>query len=129
MHFCNQTLNISSSSLLILYTPPVNSACCNLTVKSDYSEQMMINIYNITMKDSPLKIANKQNELIKFTDFSSSNRIYWKSDSVSFPISLSLCQNELPTFEILINDPTKGSSQNKRKTLFLGNQVCAFFHN
>jgi len=68
------------------------------------------------MNNSPLKISNKQNPLIKFTDLSSTtNRIYWKSDQISFPISLSLCQFNLPLFELVFLDPSKGKLTNNEK--------------
>lgn len=112
MDFCNKVLNMPSSSSSIHFTKPsIDSICCNITVRSDYSEQTIIDIYNLTMDKSPLKISNKQNSLIKFTDLSSTtNRIHWKSEQISFPIYLNLCQFNLPLFEILFTDPNKGKS-------------------
>lgn len=113
MDFCNKVLNMpSSSSSSIQFTKPsIDSLCCNITVRSDYSEQTIIDIYNLTMDKSPLKISNKQNSLIKFTDLSSTtNRIYWKSEQISFPIYLNLCQFNLPLFEILFTDPNKDTT-------------------
>lgn len=118
MSFCNKTLNMSSSSLSIQYTPSSYSSCCNITLMPDLSEQIIINIFNLsttttTTTNSILKISNKQSELIKLQNSISSNRTYLKSDTVNLPIIFSLCLFNIPSFEILIT--TKGNITNNNE--------------
>jgi hypothetical protein len=116
LSFCNQTLNMSSSSSLSIIfsnSPSSYSSCCNITLVkpslSDISEQITINILNMSTINSSLKIVDKQMDIIKFYNYVSSNRIYLKSDIIHLPITFSLCQfNNIPSFEILITNISKG---------------------
>jgi hypothetical protein len=74
---------------------------------SDLSEQIIINILNISTTNSVLKIFNKQNEMIKLQNYISLNRTYLKSDTINLPIQFSLCVFNIPSFEIVITN--KGS--------------------
>lgn len=76
---------------------------------SDSSEQITINILNMSTGHSPLQITNKQIERIKFYNYSSSNRTYLKSDILNLPITFSLCQFNIESFEILITNISKGN--------------------
>ncbi|CAF1098368.1 unnamed protein product [Adineta steineri] len=109
---CGQTYNLSSSSLSIIYTRSSYISCCNITVTksalSDSSQRIIINILNMSMINSPLKISNKENDMIKFDNYVSSNRTYFKSDIVNLPITFSLCQYNIQPFEILITNITQG---------------------
>ncbi|CAF2817769.1 unnamed protein product [Rotaria sp. Silwood2] len=113
MSFCNQPLNLSSSSLLIIYRPVVYSTCCNITLikspsLSDSSEHITINILNMSQMHPSLKVYNKQTELINFYNYLSSNRTYLKSDILNLPIIVSLCSFDIQPFEILITNISKG---------------------
>ena len=111
MSLCNQTFNIPPSDASIIYTPSTSSSsCCNITLVSDSADQIMINIYNLSSINSSLKISNKQFEIIKFNNYLSSNRAHLKSDMIYLPITFSLCQSNLPSFEIVITNLTKGMS-------------------
>lgn len=74
---------------------------------SDLSEQIIINILNISTTNSVLKVFNKQNEMIKLQNYISLNRTYLKSDTINLPIQFSLCVFNIPSFEIVITN--KGS--------------------
>ncbi len=119
MYSCNQTLNMSSSSLSIIYTPSTYLSCCNITLSSDSSEQIMINIFNLSMINPTLKIYNKQFEIIKFYNSSSSDRTYFKTDVLNLPIIFSLCQFNITSFEILITNISKGNKIYIKKNNFL----------
>jgi hypothetical protein len=106
MSFCNQKLNLSSS-LSLIYQPAGYSSCCNVTL-SDSSEQITINILNMSITNPSLKIYNKQMELIKLYSYSSLNRNYLKSDILYLPVTFVLCQFNIPSFEILITNISKG---------------------
>jgi len=110
MSFCNQPLNMSSSPLSIMYTPSLYPSCCNVTLVSDLSEQIMINISNLSTTNPSLKIYNKQNEMIKLQSYLLSDRTYLKSDAVNLPIIFSLCQFNISSFEILITNVPKDST-------------------
>jgi hypothetical protein len=75
---------------------------------SDLSEQITITIFNISTINSSLKIFNKQIEMIKLQNSSCSNRLCFKSDIVNLPIIFSLCQFNIPSFEISIINTSKG---------------------
>ncbi|UJR10580.1 hypothetical protein I4U23_014779 [Adineta vaga] len=114
---CGQTLNFSSSSLSILYTPTSSLSCCNITLAqslSDSSEQITINILNMSIKNPSLKTLNKQFDLITFSTYTTSNRTYLKSDILNLPITFSLCQFTKQSFEILITNISKGPCQSNQ---------------
>ncbi len=120
MSFCNQTLNISSP-LSIIFTPNSlsSSSCCNITLIkpsiSNLSEQIVINIINISQLIPSFQIFNKQKQSIRLVNYSLFNRTLIKTDIIDLPLTLSLCQFNLQTFEILITNISKG---NKRILLF-----------
>jgi hypothetical protein len=47
-------------------------------------------------------------ELIKLYSYSSLNRNYLKSDILYLPVTFVLCQFNIPSFEILITNISKG---------------------
>jgi hypothetical protein len=123
MLLCNQTLNMLSSDASIIYTPSSSSypSCCNITLASDSSDQIIINIFNLSTINSWLKISNKQFDMIKLNNYFSLNRTYLKSDMINLPISFSLCQFNMPSFEIVITNLSKGNLtfvQNKKRRIF-----------
>lgn len=111
LSLCSQTLNLSSLSMV--FTPPEShSSCCNITfvksLLSDSSEQITINILNMTRLSPSLRISTPPAEIIRFSNYVSSNRSYLKSDILRLPITFSLCQFNLPAFEILLTNISKG---------------------
>lgn len=90
MSFCNQSLNMSSTILLITYTNSTSSSpCCNITLTSDSNDQIKIQLKNIALNHPALKISNKQMQTT--------------NDMMDLPIVVSLCQlNLLPTFEMTL---------------------------
>ena len=117
MLFCNRTLNMLSSPLSIIYTPSLYSSCCNLTLVSESSDQMIINLINFSSINPSLKISNKEFEMIKFNSYISSNQTSFKSDLINLPITFSLCQFNLSSFEILISNASKGNLISDKKLL------------
>lgn len=80
---------MSSTPLSIIYTPSKSdSSCCNVTVMSDSYDQITLQLKNLPINDPALKISNKQYQSIR--------------DVMDLPILLSLCQFNLPTFELLL---------------------------
>jgi hypothetical protein len=114
MSFCNQTINISSP-LSIIFTPTSlsSSSCCNITLIKPsiktLSEQIIINIINISQIIPSFRIFNKQKQLIGLVNYSLFNRTLIKTNIIDLPLTVSLCQFNLQTFEILITNITKGS--------------------
>jgi hypothetical protein len=113
MSFCSQTFTVSSLSMM--FTPPqAYSSCCNITFvkypQSDSSEQFTINILNMSTMNPSLSMIDQQMKAIKFSNYSSSNRSYLKSDLVRLPVRLSLCSMNVPSFEILMTNLSKGKS-------------------
>jgi hypothetical protein len=106
MSFCGQTLNLSPS-LSILYKPSVYSSCCNITL-SDPSKQITINILNMSIKNPPLQIFDKQMKLINLYSYAALNRNFFKTDILDLPITFVLCQFDIPSFEILVTNISKG---------------------
>jgi hypothetical protein len=59
--------------------------------------------------------------MIKLNNYFSLNRTYLKSDMINLPISFSLCQFNMPSFEIVITNLSKGNLtfvQNKKRRIF-----------
>jgi hypothetical protein len=78
----------------------------------------MINIFNLSIINPTLKIYNKQFEIIKFYNFSSSDRTYLKTDVLNLPIIFSLCQFNITSFEILITNISKGNKIYVKKIIY-----------
>jgi hypothetical protein len=72
------------------------------------SEQIIINIINISQIIPSFRIFNKQKQLIGLVNYSLFNRTLIKTNIIDLPLTLSLCQFNLQTFEILITNITKG---------------------
>ncbi|CAF0763624.1 unnamed protein product [Rotaria sp. Silwood1] len=113
MSFCNQTINISYP-LSILFTPTSLSytTCCNITLDKSYlsnsSEQIIININNMSEISSSFQIFNKQMQSIELFNYLLLNRTFIKTDIINLPLILSLCQFNIQSFEILITNISKG---------------------
>ncbi|CAF0760604.1 unnamed protein product [Rotaria sordida] len=126
--FCNESLTLSSSSLSIIYNKPSSySTCCNITLVkspslSDSSEHIIINILNMSQMHPSLKIYDKQIELIKFSNYLSSNRTYLKSNILNLPIIFSLCQFDIQSFEILITNILKAPCKSNQYRCVIPNQ-------
>ncbi len=118
MSFCNQTINMSSP-LSIIFTPTSlsYSSCCNITLikpsLSKSSEQIIINIINLSERMSSFHIFNKKMQSIELINYSLFNRTYIKTDIMNLPLTFSLCQFNIQTFEILITNISKGKKQKK----------------
>ena len=117
MSFCNQTLNVSSLSLVFTPSSSRLSTCCNFTIiPTSRSEQMTINLLNLSTISPSLKLFDAQMKLITFENYTSaSNRLTWKSSLVQHPLSVSLCQFDLPPFEILLSTLSRGKSMSGRR--------------
>jgi len=124
MSFCNQTLK--NSSLSLVFTPSSShlSTCCNLTIIStSRTEQMTINLLNLSTIVPTLKFFDSQMKTITFDNYtSSSNRLTWKSSLIQYPLIVSLCQLDLPPFEILISNLSRGPCQSSQYRCLLSNQ-------
>lgn len=125
MSFCNQAINISTP-LSIIFTPNSlsSSTCCNITLdKSSLSntlEQIIININNMSDIVPALKIFNKQMQSIDLINYSVLNRTYVKTDIIDLPVTFSLCQLNIQTFEMLITNISKGI----KKECFIVIYIC-----
>ena len=111
MSFCNQRLNVSSS-LSIIFTPLSYSACCNVTLQhasTNTSENIIVNINNASTRTIPLKIYNSNMESIDLIKYSALNRTLIQTNVLRLPIVLSLCQFDMPVFEIFINNISSGN--------------------
>ena len=64
-----------------------------------------MNILNLTT----LKPVNQQIATINFSNYSSADRVYLKSDLLQSPVVFNLCQLSLPPFELLITNISKGN--------------------
>ncbi|CAF1243138.1 unnamed protein product [Rotaria magnacalcarata] len=127
MSFCNQSLNLPSLSPSIVYQPSLYSSCCNITLVkllslSNSSEEVTVNILNMSQMHPSFQIYNKQRELIKFFNYLSSNRTYLKSDIINLPITFSLCQFDIQPFEILIVNISKGPCKSNQYVCLTTNQ-------
>lgn len=113
MSFCNKTITMTSP-LSIIFTPTSSSSstCCNITLNkpslSKSSEQIIINLINLTQIIPSFHIFNKQTKLIDLVHYSLFNRTYIKTDIIDLPLTFSLCQFNIQTFEILITNISKG---------------------
>ena len=119
LSFCNKTMNMSSP-LSIIFTPNSlsYSSCCNITLikpskssfsSSSSSEQIIINIMNLSeIIPSSFNIFNRQMKSIDLVNYSSFNRTFIKTDIIDLPLTFSLCQFNIQTFEILITNISKG---------------------
>jgi len=116
MSFCNQTIDMSSP-LSIIFTPNSlsYSSCCNITLikpsLSKSSEQIIINIINLSERISSFHIFNQKMQSIEFVNYSLFNRTYIKTDIIDLPLTFSLCQFNIQTFEILITNISKGKTK------------------
>ena len=114
MSFCNQTLQISSS-LSMIFTPSSYSSCCNVTLvraSSNLSEYILINVNQMFSNHSSLKIFDNHMQSVELIKYSSLNRTLMKTDVIHLPVLLNLCQFNLPPFEILITNLSKGCEKN-----------------
>ena len=113
MSFCNQTLHMSAS-LSIIFTPVSSRSCCNVTVieprLSNSSEQIVINLNNTSPMNTSLKLLNNHMHSIELINYSSYNRTLTRTNIIQLPVTLSLCQFDLPPFEILITNISKGKA-------------------
>ncbi len=106
-----------SSPLSIIFTPTSlsSSSCCNITLikpsLSKSSEQIIINLINLSEIIPSFRIFNKKMQLIKLVNYSLFNRTYIRSDIIDLPITFSLCQFNIQTFEILITNISKGKTK------------------
>lgn len=111
MSFCNQTLPISSS-LSIIFAPLSYSSCCNITLQQTSTNisnnHVIVNVNGTFPANMPLKIYNSNMESIDFIKYSTSNRTLIKTDILRLPMVLSLCQFNLPSFEVFIHNISKG---------------------
>ena len=118
MSLCNQTLPMSAS-LSIIFTPVSSRSCCNVTVieprLSNSSEQIVINLNNTSPINTSLKLLNHHMQAIELINYSSYNRTLTRSDIIQLPVTFSLCRFDLPPFEILITNISKGRGQRLRK--------------
>lgn len=117
LSFCNKTITMSSSPLSIIFTPTSlssSSSCCNITLikpsLSKSSEQIIINLINFSQIIPSFHIFNKQMQLIELIHYSLFNRTYIKTDIIELPLTFSLCQFNIQTFEILITNISKGKT-------------------
>jgi hypothetical protein len=115
LSFCNQTINMTSPLSIIFTQNSLSySSCCNITLikpsLSNSSEQIIINILNFSKIIPSLQIFNKQMQSIELVHYSLFNRTYIKSDIIDLPLTFSLCQFNLQTFEILITNISKGKN-------------------
>lgn len=117
MSFCNQTLNNSSFSLVFTPSSSRLSTCCNFTIIStSRTEQMTINLLNLSTIVPTLKFFDSHMKTITFENYTSaSNRLTWKSSLIQYPLIISLCQFDLPPFEILISNLSRGMSKELRR--------------
>ena len=110
LSFCNQTLHMSSS-LSIIFTPLPYSACCNVTLaptSSNASEQLTVNVHSTYSLESPVKLFDQQMQPMSWINYSTVNRTSLKSNLLRLPVTISLCQMNLPAFDILIANISKG---------------------
>ncbi|CAF0723358.1 unnamed protein product [Rotaria sordida] len=127
MSFCNQTINISSP-LSILFTPTSLSytICCNITLDKSYlsnsSEQIIINIHNMSEISSSFQIFNKQMQSIELFNYLSLNHTFIKTDIIDLPLIFSLCHFDIQSFEILITNISKGPCILNQYRCFISNQ-------
>ena len=115
---CGQTLNFSSSALSLVYSPATRASCCVITLtrsSSDSSEQVTINILNVTRANSPLTASTTQSKTIDFSDYATSTGAYLKSDIQNLPLTFNVCRFDAP-FEILITNISKGKPHACRTT-------------
>lgn len=118
MSFCNQTMNMSSP-LSIIFTPSTSSSlstCCNITLikptLNNLSEQILINLRNISERiPTSLHIFNQHQQSIDFLNYSFSNRVFIQTNITELPLTLSLCQFNVQTFEIFISNISKGKKK------------------
>lgn len=118
MSFCNQTLPISSS-LSIIFAPLSYSSCCNITLQQTSTNisnnHVIVNVNGTFPANMPLKIYNSNMESIDFIKYSASNRTLIKTDILRLPMVLSLCQFNLPSFEVFIHNISKGILETETK--------------
>lgn len=113
MSFCNQTMNMSSP-LSIIFTPPSSSfsSCCNMTfiqpTLNNFSEQILINLRNLSERIPSLQIFNQHHQSIEFLNYSYLNRIFIQTNVLDLPLTFSLCQFNIQPFEIFISNISKG---------------------
>ena len=128
MSFCNKTIDMSSP-LSIIFTPSSlsSSSCCNITLTkpllSTSTEQIMSNI-NISQIIPSFIIFNKQMQSIDLMNYTLMNRTYMKSDIMDLPLTFSLCQFNISSFEILITNISKsiGSCLSNQYRCLISNQ-------
>lgn len=113
MSLCNQTLHLSSS-LSMIFTPSSYSSCCNVTLlraSSDLSEYILINVNQIFSNHSSLKIFDDQMQSVDFIPYRTLNRTLMKTNVIHLPVLFSLCQFNLPSFEIFVTNISRGKEK------------------
>lgn len=112
MSLCNQTINLSSSSLSMIFTPTSSSSsCCNVSIvraSSNLSELIFVNVNQMFINSSALKIFDEQMKSVDLTSYSTWNRTLMKSNILRLPIVFSLCRFDLSPFEIFVTKISKG---------------------
>ena len=120
LSFCNRTLHMASS-LSIIFTPLPYSPSCNVTLvpaSSNSSEQITVNINSMFSLESPVNLFDQRMQRMNWTNYSSVNRTLLKSDILRLPVTITLGQSNLPAFELLITNISKGKSKRARSRLF-----------
>ncbi|CAF0773190.1 unnamed protein product [Adineta steineri] len=127
MSFCNQTINMSSPlSLIFTPTPSLSySSCCNFTLIKpslfSSSEHVIINM-NMSQIIPSFHIFNKQMQSIELMNYSLFDRTYFRTNIIELPLIFSLCQFNIPSFEILITNISKSPCLSNQYRCLISNQ-------
>jgi hypothetical protein len=67
--------------------------------------------------NSSLKIQDQHTQSIALIDYSSSSRLVFKTEITRLPVTFSLCQFNIPAFEIFVSTISKGRTKTKTTTI------------